>query len=184
VYSERRERRPAAVSSWRCIMKKVGAVLLIALALVPLLAGSATADWRGARGGRGGSWHGGHGGWSAGGFFLGLGVGTLLTAPWWYPPAYAYPAYPPAYTYPVYSYPASPYPVYTPPAYTYAYPTYGPPSATTPTPEPLSPPPPVPPTSAQSCQTVTVEGHYETRVLANGQRVTAWIPAYTQQICQ
>jgi hypothetical protein len=38
-------------------------------------------------------------------------------------------------------------------------------------------------TTAQSCQTVTVEGHYETRVLANGQRVTAWVPAYARELC-
>ncbi len=190
-------------------MKKVGIVLLIALLLAPTLATPAAA-WRG-----GGHFHGGHfrGGccWGGGGFFLGLGIGTLLTAPFWYPPAYAYPAYTyPAYSYPVYSYPAYSYPAYSYPAYsTYTYstyaPVYTPPTAgTTPTPEPVSPsypgsaeavpappsgaPPqgvPQPPqTSMQNCQNVWVEGHYETRVMPNGQRVTSWIPAYSQQVCQ
>jgi hypothetical protein len=40
------------------------------------------------------------------------------------------------------------------------------------------------PTGGQSCQTVTVEGHSETRTLQNGQTVTAWVPAHTQQFCQ
>ena len=47
-----------------------------------------------------------------GAFFFGFGVGALLTAPLWYPPAYAYPGYP------VY-YPAPP--VVTPPPPVYWY---------------------------------------------------------------
>jgi len=183
-------------------MKKVAVVLLIVGLMLPMLAGPADA-WRG---GHGGFRHaGGHrGGWGrggsfAGGLFVGLGVGALLTAPWWCcaAPAYAYPAYPayPAYApYPVY-YPSYT-PTYTAPEYTpvYSTPTY-------PTPQPVSPPPqgtplPAPPgesqtppaqppqASAQNCQTVWVEGHYETRVMQNGQRYTSWIPAYTQQLCQ
>jgi hypothetical protein len=35
-----------------------------------------------------------------------------------------------------------------------------------------------------NCQTVWVEGHYQTRVMQDGQRVTAWVPAHTQQFCQ
>jgi hypothetical protein len=31
---------------------------------------------------------------------------------------------------------------------------------------------------------VLVEGHYETGVSAGGQRASAWIPAYYQQVCQ
>jgi hypothetical protein len=170
-------------------MKKLGVIVLMALLLLPLLATPAAA-WRG-------GWRHGHG-WGAGGFFLGLGVGTLLTAPFWYRPAYAYPAYTPAYTYPAYSYPTYAYPAYTP---TYAAPAYSPPPAymppsfTTPTPEPLAPAPQggaeaappasqPPQASTQGCETVWVEGHYETRVMANGQRVTSWVPAHTQQVCQ
>jgi hypothetical protein len=40
------------------------------------------------------------------------------------------------------------------------------------------------PTGGQNCQTVTVEGHNETRTLQNGQTITAWVPTYTQQVCQ
>ncbi len=177
-------------------MKKVGVVLAVALLLIPVLAGPADAWWRG------GGFH--HGGWGGGrfggGFAFGLGVGALLTAPFWCcPSSYAYPAYGPAYAYPAYAYPAYSYPAYSYPPYgtaeAYAYPTYAPPpaapSATSPTPEPLSSAPssgteakPAPQASTQNCQAVQVEGHYETRVLQNGQRVTAWIPAYSQQVCQ
>lgn len=38
--------------------------------------------------------------------------------------------------------------------------------------------------SAQNCQTVTVEGHAETRVRPNGQRETVWVPTHEQQVCQ
>ena len=40
------------------------------------------------------------------------------------------------------------------------------------------------PAQAQNCQTVTVEGHSETRTLQNGQSVTAWVPTHAQQVCQ
>jgi hypothetical protein len=178
-------------------MKKLVAVVLVSVLLVPLMASPALA-WRG-----GGGWHG-HGGccWGSG-FGVGVGVGVLATAPFWYPrygyPAYAYPAYPyPAYGYPAYSYPAYGYP---------AYPVY---------PAPVPPPPAAPPgdpgasyqpnqstnmtlgtpvsnppagaasapAAGQNCATVTVEGHNETRTLSNGQTVTAWIPTSTQQVCQ
>ncbi len=183
-------------------MKKVGAILLVALLLLPILPGWATpaaaqGHWRG-----GGRHHGG--GWGAGGFFLGLGVGTLLTAPFWYRPAYVYPYPYPAYAYPTYDYPAyapayaaPPYaaPAYSPPPAYMPPPGYTPPSSTTPTPQPLAPapqggaeaaPPPseTPQASVLNCQNVWVEGHYETRVMPNGQRVTSWFPAHTQQICQ
>ncbi len=191
-------------------MRKLTAIALAALLLVPLLAGPAQAQRGGGHGGfrgggggawhgGGGGWHGGHGGgwgWGWGGFALGLGIGTLATAPYWYPPAYAYPAYPyayPTYPYPAYSYPAYSYPAYSPPAYTpppdpgtggqvnpstslsYGSPPAGPPQ------------PPAQgsaPTGGQNCETVTVQGHYETRTVQNGQRATVWIPAYSQQICQ
>jgi hypothetical protein len=87
-----------------------------------------------------GHWHGS--GWCCGGFAIGVGVGTLLTAPFWaYPRVYAAPAYPvyapPAY--PVYApYPAYPvYPGY--PGYPAAYPAYEP-GAVNPAPPPPSPP--------------------------------------------
>ena len=171
-------------------MRKLVAVVLVGLLLVPLMASPALA-WRG--GGR----HG-HGGCCWGGFGVGIGVGVLATAPFWYPryayPAYAYPAYPyPAYGYPAYSYPA--YPVYPapvpapPPA-----PPVDPGAALQPsqsTNMTLGTPVSNPPASAssapavgQSCAMVTVDGHNETRTLANGQTVTAWVPTSTQQVCQ
>ncbi len=176
-------------------MKKLVAVALLGFLLVPLMASPAQA-WRGG-GGRG---HG-HGGCCWGGFGVGVGVGVLATAPFWYPrygyPAYAYPAYPyPAYGYPAYSYPAYGYP---------GYPVY-------PAPMPPPPPPPDPgaavqpsqstnmtlgtpvsnppadagsaPAAGQNCATVTVDGHNETRTLSSGQTITAWVPTYTQQVCQ
>ena len=86
-------------------MKKLVAAMLMGFVLVPVLAVPAQA---------GGGWHGGHGqpggGCCWGAFGVGVGVGVLATAPFWYPryayPAYAYPAYPyPAYAYPAYSVP-------------------------------------------------------------------------------
>jgi len=165
-------------------MKRVGIVLLVGLVLIPMFALPAEA-YRRHYGGQYGRHHGG--------FFFGLGVGALLTAPFWYRPYYAYPVYTPVYTYPTYAYPAYAYPPYAYPTYT--TPAYTPPatapSYTTPTPEPLSPPQsggaeamPAPQSSSQSCQTVLVEGHYETRVLQSGQRVTAWVPTHNQQVCQ
>ena len=139
-----------------------------------------------------------HGGccWGRGGFAVGLGVGALATAPYWYPPAYGYPAYAyPAYGYPAYSYPAYSYPAYP------AAPTYPPPATPPVDPGAMSQPsqstsvtygssPPNPPavqgaaSGGQNCHTVTVEGHNETRTLQSGQSVTAWVPAYTQQVCR
>jgi hypothetical protein len=123
-------------------------------------------------------------------------VGALATAPFWYPRAYAYPAY----AYPVYPYPA--YPAYSYPAY--GYPAYPPPPPPAPPADPgaavqpsqwtgmsvgtpVSNPPVAAsstPAPAQSCHTVTVDGHNETRTLSTGQTVTAWVPASTQQVCQ
>jgi hypothetical protein len=129
-----------------------------------------------------------------GGFALGVGIGVLATAPYRYPPVYAYPAYAyPAYAYPGYGYPAYSYPVYsTYPAPTYVPPagsgasqstsvTYGTPSSN---PPPVQGSTPSAPTGSQNCQTVTVEGHTETRTLQSGQSVTAWVPTHTQQVCQ
>jgi hypothetical protein len=172
-------------------MKRLVAIALGALLLVPLMAGPADA-WRGWYG-RGCCW---------GGFAVGAAAGVLATAPFRYPRAYAYPVYPyPAYAYPAYSYPAYGYP----PAYpypAYSYPAY-PPAPTAPPTDPnaaVQPgqatslsvgTPPSPPTAAspapapgQTCETVTVEGHNETRTGQNGQTVTVWVPAHTQQLCQ
>lgn len=141
-------------------MVRVGLVVLVIL-LVLAPAAPAVAYWRG-------------------GFWIGLGTGMLLTAPFWYgaPPVYSY-APPAPYPYPY----AYPYP------YPYAYPT-PPPAATptTPTPSPLSPPaagaesPGA--SAARRCETVTVEGHYETYVTAAGQASTVWVPAGPREICQ
>jgi|RhiMetdeSRZDD1v2_1073273.scaffolds.fasta_scaffold92781_3 hypothetical protein len=74
------------------------------------------------------------------------------------------------------------------------YPAYGPPPAPAPMPPPAAGGPPPRPAPApapapgqgagRNCQTVTVEGHSETRVLPNGQRETVFVPTYTQQVCQ
>jgi hypothetical protein len=166
-------------------MKKLLAIALVTLLLVPALVGPAYAGGRG--------WHGGC---CWGGFAAGLGIGVLATAPFWYPRSYAYPVYPyPAYAYPAYGYPAYSYPVYSYPTYpapTYVPPagpgasqstsvTYGTPSSNPPAAQSSAPSAPA---GSQSCETVTVEGHNETRTLQTGQSVTAWIPAYTQQVCQ
>ena len=80
-------------------------------------------------------------------------------------------------------------------------PPYMPPSAPAPGPPrpggPATAPPPsgaspsqgpgaggAPPGSAQSCQTVTVEGHSETIVRQNGQRETVWVPTHAERVCQ
>jgi hypothetical protein len=135
-------------------------------------------------------------------------VGAVLTAPWWYPSyAYPYPVYSyPTYSYPTYAYPTYSYPTYTDPAY--AYPAYAPGTSTNVDVAPVPPMPPAgtegapPPTGGglqappsggatpgaqatnPNCQTFWVEGHYETRVMANGQRITAWVPARAEQLCQ
>lgn len=92
-------------------MRKLAAILVLALLLVPVLAPPADV-W-----GRGGFHHGFHRGGCCffGGFALGLGLGALATAPLWYP----------AYAYPTYVYPAYPPPAVVAPAPTYpAPPTY------------------------------------------------------------
>ena len=181
-------------------MKKLVAAMLVGFLLVPVLAVPAQA---------GGGWHGGHshGGCCWGGFGVGVGLGVLATAPFWYPryayPAYAYPVYPyPAYAYPAYASPAYPYPAYGSPVYPAPAPPPPPPppesggavqpsqstNMTLGTPgTPVSNPPAAAtsaPASGQNCATVTVDGHNETRTLSNGQTVTTWIAASTQQVCQ
>ena len=89
---------------------------------------------------------------------------------------YVLPAHP-AYTYPVYV-PAGP--AYAPPS---------PPASGAPLPggsQATPPPSGGSPSqgSARNCQTVTVEGHSETRVRPDGQRETVWVPTHTRQICQ
>src|SRR6188508_1793838 len=92
--------------------------------------------------------------------------------------------------------------VVSPYAYPAAYPSpYMPPSPGAPAPPrsggPATGPPPssatprsapgaagTPQGPAQNCQTVTVEGHYETHSLQSGQRETIWIPTQTEQMCQ
>lgn len=152
----------------RAAARRIGlVVLVIALVLAP--AGPAFAYWRG-------------------GFWIGLGTGVLLTAPFWYAPPSLYYGPPPyAYAYP-YPYPyASPYPSYVPPP---SPPAYAPPPAatTTPTPSPLSAPPAgeggAGPSVPPRCETVTVEGHYETYVTADGQASTVWVPAGTREVCR
>jgi hypothetical protein len=150
----------------------------LAALLVLLVAGPVEAYWRG-------------------GFWIGLGTGALLTAPFWWPYAYGYPAYPSPYPY---YYPYSPYPYYLAyPGYAYPAPPAGsvPPPAspatpTVPTPSPLTPSPPAAPAPSgeasggapSKCETVWVEGHYETHVGPGGQAVTVWVPGGSRQVCQ
>ena len=155
---------------------RLGILVLVAL-LVLAPAAPASAYWRGS-------------------FWVGLGTGLLVTAPFWYGPSsvyyypspYPYSPYPYSYPYPVYVYPpaSSTPPAYAPPAYT--PPASMPPSSpTTPTPSPLSPAPPAegtPSASAQNCETVWIEGHYEVHVSASGQATTVWVPGAARQICQ
>ena len=131
-------------------------IVAMALLLAPTLAaaapgqrwsgagsrGHANHGWSGSRWNHGsvhgrGHWHGF--GWGLGGFALGVGVGTLLTAPWWVYTAPAYPAYPVYAPYPAYPV----YPGY--PAYPAAYPSYA-------VPYPAPPPPPPPGGSQETPQ--------------------------------
>ena len=85
-------------------MKTLGRVGCIALLLVAFISSSAVA-WEGRGHGFRPRFH------HPGAFFFGFGVGALVTAPFWYPPAYAYPVY----AYPSYAPPAAippPPPVY------------------------------------------------------------------------
>ena len=98
---------------------------------------------------------------------LGL-VGTVLSG-CYVVPAYPYPAYAPRYPAP---------PAYIPPAPTGP----SPPRPAGPSQAPGAPS--APPGAAQTCQTVTVEGHSEIRVTQAGQRETVWVPTHDQRICQ
>jgi hypothetical protein len=132
-----------------------------------------------------------------GGFWLGLGTGALLTAPLWWP----CPAYPTYALYPYY-YPYAPYPYYPPyPSYAYPAPPVGavpspasPTTRTALTTSPLTEVPPAAPAPASSaetpsgtplkCETVWVEGHYETHVGPSGQAATVRVPGGSRQLCQ
>ena len=92
----------------------------------------------------------------------------------------------PAYTYPVYA-PAGP--AYIPPSLPAPSPPGpggpgGAPQPSGPSPSQAPGPGGVPQGSAQTCQTVTVEGHSETRVRPDGQRETLWVPTHAQRVCQ
>lgn len=109
---------------------------------------------------------------------LGLGAATLSGC--YVLPPYTYPPYPPTYSAPPPYVPPSP-PAPSPPRQ--GGPATAPPaSGATPSQAPGGREPS--PGSAQNCQTVTVEGHNETRVMPNGERVTVWVPTYDQRVCQ
>jgi hypothetical protein len=129
--------------------------------------------------------------WRAG-FWVGLGTGALLAAPFGGPYTYgAYPyAHPYAYPHPYYA----PYPVYVyPPLGVSMAPPPAAPTPTTPAP-PLAPPGPAAPAPSPSagaesvtssrCETVWIEGHYETHIGPSGQAATVWVPAGSRQLCQ
>jgi hypothetical protein len=100
-----------------------------------------------------------------------LGLGAVGLAGCYVVSPYAYPA-------PV---PVAPAPPYVPPSARGPVP---PPSGGPATPPPAGGAAAPAPEPGKNCQTVTVEGHYETRVPPGGQRETVWIPTYTQQLCQ
>jgi hypothetical protein len=74
----------------------------------------------------------------------------------------------------------------------YPYPYGAPlPAAPPPPPRAATPPPPAgggapaaPPAAASNCQTVTVEGYNRTHITPSGERVTIWIPAHTERVCE
>ena len=108
-----------------------------------------------------------------------LGLGAVGLSGCYVVSPYAYPAY----------VPGSPLPPYVPPPPGVPGPpppggpaTMRPPSGATPGPAPGAAG--APSGAERSCQTVTVEGHYETRVRQSGQRETIWVPAHAEQICQ
>lgn len=95
---------------------------------------------------------------------------------------YAYPAYAPTYPPPYPSPYVPPSPVGPAPPRPGGPATGPPPSSATPSPAPGASGTPQRP--ATTCQTVTVEGHYETHTRQNGQQETIWIPTRAEQICQ
>lgn len=96
--------------------RRIGRLALLSAAAVTLLAATPSpsmaqyqrhygGNWNGGHWGGGGHWHGGGGAFWPG-VALGVGIGALATAPYYYPPAYYAP--PPVYYAPppVYYYPA------------------------------------------------------------------------------
>jgi|SRR5581483_136368 len=85
--------------------------------------------------------------------------------------------------------PAVPAPVYIPPSVR----APAPPAATT---APAAPAAPsgspagapgeaqAPRAAASRCETVTVEAHWETRVMPDGRRETVWVPTHEERVCQ
>lgn len=104
-----------------------------------------------------------------------VGLGAVGLSGCYVVPPYPYPVAVPARPAPVYIPPSAQGPAPPPPA----GPT-GPPSG----PGPSAPAAGAAPGSEKNCQTVTVEGHNETRVLPSGQRETIWIPTHEQRFCQ
>ena len=74
-------------------------------------------------------------------------------------------------------YVVSPYPVYVPPPPQAVPPPAGPPGAP-------APGPGAPSAGAGRCETVLVEGHWETYVRPGGQQERAWVPARNVQECR
>jgi hypothetical protein len=137
----------------------------------------------------------------------------VYPAPAYAYPAYPAPAYPAYPAYAPYAVPAAPAgPPVAPPGDPAAVPP-GSPTPLPPTPEPLSPAPGPPPGAsaagsatggaqpagppavsggdaappadpASSCETVTVVGHWETRIYPDGQRMTVWVPTATRSVCR
>jgi hypothetical protein len=153
--------------AWATIRARAVAIGLVVL-LVGVAAAPVEASWRV-------------------GFWVGLGF--PYGWPYGHAP-YPYPYYAPYYYphYPYYAYPyAAPYPVYVyPPPAASVPPAAAPATPTTPTPSPLTPSPPAAGegATAQKCETVWVEGHYETHVGPGGQASTVWVPGASRQICQ
>jgi hypothetical protein len=104
-----------------------------------------------------------------------LGLGALGLSGCYVVSPYAYPAYAPAYPPPSYAPP--------PPPPRGALPPTPPPATGAPPGQAPAAPPGASQGSAKDCQTVTVEGHYETRVRPGGQRETLWVPTHAEQVC-
>jgi hypothetical protein len=92
---------------------------------------------------------------------------------------YGYPAYVPAYPPPRYP---SPPPAGPPPPPASGATTA--PSTGTPAPGAAAGPSDVPAGAKGSCETITVEGHWETHVRPGGQQERIWVPTGTIQVCR
>jgi hypothetical protein len=107
------------------------------------------------------------------GLWAGALAGCYVVSP------YAYPAYGPPYPPPGYRPPPAAGPPPLPPAgpRTTAPPTGAPPGGATGRSD-------APEGPGRSCESVTVEGHWETQVRPDGRRESVWVPTRDAQVCR